>query len=139
MVTKHYTSSYHPNTNGTVERQNSTLAASLRTCCNNDQKNWPALIPSIMMAFRNAPSNNTTKFSPFYMVFGQEMRLLFDIALEPKDSLPPDSRHFIQECLTYLKMAHEIGLKNETEQKAKDKELHDLKAKIPELSIGDQV
>ena len=65
QVTRHHTSSYHPNTNGTVERQNSTIASCLRAYCGNNQTNWPALLPSIMMAFRKSPSMNTTSFSPF--------------------------------------------------------------------------
>ncbi|CAG2249261.1 unnamed protein product [Mytilus edulis] len=59
QITQHHTSSYHPNTNGTVERQNHTLAQSLRTYCNESHDKWPSLIPSIMMAFRRSVSSAT--------------------------------------------------------------------------------
>lgn len=63
--------------------------------------NWPALIPSILMAFRRAISSSTG-FSPFYMMFGEEIRLPFDIALEPKDSLPQDYRDYLSQFIANL-------------------------------------
>ena len=64
-ITQHHTSAYHPNTNGMVERQNSTLAQSLRTYCGKEQEKWPELLPSVMMALRKSPSMHSTEYSPF--------------------------------------------------------------------------
>ena len=55
-ITQHHTSAYHSSTNGMVERQNSTLAQSLRTYCGKEQTKWPELLLSIIMAFRKSPS-----------------------------------------------------------------------------------
>lgn len=38
------------------------------------------------MALRNSPSSQSTDYSPFYMVYGIEMNLPFDIHKIPKDS-----------------------------------------------------
>ena len=72
QITHYHTTSYHPNTNGTVERQNHTLAQSLRTYCNDNDNHdtWPSLLPGTMMAFRRSVSS-ATGFSPFYVVFGE--------------------------------------------------------------------
>lgn len=110
QITQHHTSSYHANINGKVERQNNTLAQCQRAYCDKDQMNWPALIPSILMAFKRAISS-PTRFSPFYMMFGEEIRLPFDIALEPKDSLPQDYRDYLSQFITNLKLAHEMHKK----------------------------
>ena len=81
---KHFlTSSYHPQTNSQVERTNSTLIQCLRAYIDN---NWPSKLPSILMALRNSPSTQSTDYSPFYMVFGIEMNLPFDILKIPKDN-----------------------------------------------------
>ncbi|VDI60021.1 Hypothetical predicted protein [Mytilus galloprovincialis] len=139
QVKQHHSSSYHANTNGTVERQNSTLAACLRTYCNKDQLNWPSLIPFVMMAYRKSPSCKTTGYSPFYMMFGEEMRLPFDVALEPKDNLSRDLKDYIAGFLANLKIAHTIAKERDQQQKTKDKARHDLKSNIPNFSVGDQV
>jgi len=138
QITQHHTSSYHANTNGKVERQNNTLAQCLRAYCDKDQMNWPALIPSILMAFRRAISSSTG-FSPFYMMFGEEMRLPFDIALEPKDSLPQNYRDYLSQFIANLKIAHEIAQENEAQSKEKDKVRHDKRAQVQNFGIGDLV
>lgn len=55
QITQHHTSSYHPQTNGLVERQNSTIAQSLQAYCKKNQSDWPIYLSSIMMAFRKSP------------------------------------------------------------------------------------
>ncbi|CAC5362075.1 Transposon Ty3-I Gag-Pol polyprotein,Transposon Ty3-G Gag-Pol polyprotein [Mytilus coruscus] len=64
-ITRHYTSSYHPQTNGLVERTNSTLIQAVRAYSDKDQNNWPNKLPGILMAFRNSPSTQSTEYSPF--------------------------------------------------------------------------
>lgn len=66
---KHHTSAYHPNTNGLVERQNSTLASSLRTYCGKDQEKWPELLSGILMGFRKSPFSHSTEYSPYYFCY----------------------------------------------------------------------
>ncbi|CAC5368923.1 unnamed protein product [Mytilus coruscus] len=88
---------------------------------------------------RKSPSCNTTGYSPFYMMFGEEMRLPFDVALEPKDNLSRDLKDYIAGFLENLKIAHTIAKERDQQQKAKDKERHDLKSNIPNFSVGDQV
>lgn len=139
QITQHFTSSYHPQTNGLVERQNSTLAQSLRIYCGKDQTKWPNYLQSIMMAFRKSPAMNTTEYSPFYMVFGQEMKIPFDIALIPKDNLGQQTKEHIEEIKSNLKLVQEISAENDKKHKAKDKERHDQKAKTPDFKVGDVV
>lgn len=86
-ITRHHTSAYHPQTNSTCERLNSTLAQILRAYIGNDQKNWPSLLPAAMMACRMSPCTQSTSLSPFYMLFGREMNLPIDTSLIPKTSL----------------------------------------------------
>ena len=86
-VKRTHTSSYHPETNATVERANSTLAQTIRTYIDKDHMNWPSLLPSIMMAFRSSPCTESTGFSPFQLLFGKEMNLPIDTSLLPKPTL----------------------------------------------------
>ena len=138
-ITQHHTSAYHPNTNGMVERQNSTLAQSLRTYCSKEQGKWPHLLPGIMMAFRKSPAMQSTEFSPYHLVFGEEMRLPFDTALEPVDNLGKDAQCFIKQLMHNLKVAHDIARQNHLEHQQKNKERHDAKVRVPQFKIGDKV
>ena len=74
QVTKLRTSSFHPQTNGICERQNSTLAQCMRAYCHENQENWTEYLPSIMIAFRITTGVQTTRFSPFEMLFGRKMK-----------------------------------------------------------------
>lgn len=65
-ITRHKTSCYHPQTNSACERQNSVIAQSLRAFCESHPEKWPKYLPSVMMALRKSPCNQSTEFAPFY-------------------------------------------------------------------------
>lgn len=70
----HHTSTFHPQTNSTVECVNGTLGQALLTFCNKQQNDWDYFLPSIMMAFRKAQSS-TTDYTPYEMLFGRSMQM----------------------------------------------------------------
>ena len=139
QVTRHVTSSYHARSNSVCERKNSTLAQCLRTYCAKDPKKWPELIPSIMMAFRMSPCTQASGYSPYYLLFGREMRIFFDTAVSPPDNLPKTHKQHISDLTERLKMAHEIARANIEKAKHQQKIRYDEKAKDPPYSIGDRV
>lgn len=122
-----------------VERQNSVIAQSLRAYCGKDQKLWPKFLSGIMMSFRKSISANSTEFSPFFLMFGKEMRLPFDIELQPKDNMAGDAKLYIQEFMSNLKIYHKIAKENELYHQQKNKEKYDKTAKVPDFKLGDQV
>lgn len=139
-ITQHHTSAYHPNTNGLVERQNSTIAASLRSYCGGtSQEEWPKTLHGVLMAYRKSPSMHSTEHSPYQLVFGEEMRLPFDVSLQPKDNLPREAQENIQEVLQQLKVTNEIAQSNIQKHQARNKERHDLNTKLPDFQLGDKV
>ncbi|KAK3100025.1 hypothetical protein FSP39_013636 [Pinctada imbricata] len=138
-ISRHHTSSYHPNTNGLVERQNSVIAQCLRTYCSRDQSRWPSILPGIMMSFRKAVSSHSTEFSPFYLMFGEEMRLPFDVDLQPKDTLGRDAKQYLDHFLSNLKIAHEVAKKNDSLNQQRNKALHDKNIREPTFKINDLV
>lgn len=138
-VKRHYTSSYHPQTNSTVERQNSTLAQCLRAYCSKDHNNWPKLLPGIMMAFRMSPATESTEYSPYYLLFGKEMNLPFDVDVQPKDNMGKEAKEHIQEVIEKLKIAKEIATDNVTRRQEKNKQHYDKKAKEPDFRVGQKV
>jgi len=70
----HFTSGYHPEANGQVERTNQTLEQYLWVYCNYQQDNWSKLLPLAEFAYNNAPSA-TTGVSPFFANKGYHSNL----------------------------------------------------------------
>ena len=138
-ITRHHTSSYHPQTNSACERRNSTLAQTLRMYCEKDQSNWPELLPSVMMSFRVSPATESISLSPFHMVFGKEMNLPVDTALIPKPTMAQDAKQYFEELLERLKMAKDIAISNMQLAQEKSKQYHDQKAKEPDFALHDRV
>ena len=85
-IKRHFTSPYHPMTNRLTESKNSYILQALRVYCKGQQDDWPELLPGIMMAYRSTPATQSTQFSPFFMLYGREMRLPVDTVLQPKGS-----------------------------------------------------
>lgn len=137
-VTRHHCSSYHPMTNSACERTNSTIAQTLRAYVDKDQKNWADFLPAAMMAIRSLPASGTG-LSPFHLIFGKEMNLPIDTSLIPKTTLGLDAQHFFERLLERLKAAKEIAGTNIKISQEKSKQRHDLKAKDPNLKVGDHV
>lgn len=138
-ITRHHTSSYHPQTNSTVERTNSVLAQALRTQLDKDQKDWANLLPCALMALRSKPCTESTGYSPFQMMFGREMVLPIDTSLIPRPSMQLSAQEYFNQLIARLKLVTaDAKSKQETHQQ-KSKVRHDQKAKVPEFEEGDLV
>ena len=71
------TSSYHPQSNGGVEKFNKTLLEALRSYVDARHSNWEEYLPYIEFAYNSSP-NASTGFSPFRLSLGQEARTPLD-------------------------------------------------------------
>ena len=69
----HFTT-YHPQTNGLVERQNRTLVSMLRVYCSRYMTDWDRYLPQVMGAY-NSTQHSTTGVSPLMMLTGHEKSL----------------------------------------------------------------
>ena len=95
---KHKLSSpYHPQTNGLVERFNRTLCEGLAKVTERENE-WDRYIESVLFAYRTN-KHNTTKRTPFFMVYGRE-------AILPIDDNNQDEE--ISEKNSLLKRTYEI-------------------------------
>ena len=84
-VTKVNTSGYHPRTDGLVEKFNSTLINMISKCCERN-KDWDKQLPYLLFAYR-ANVQDSTKESPFFLLYGRDPRIPSESALNYKSEL----------------------------------------------------
>ncbi|KAL1436472.1 hypothetical protein MTO96_049703 [Rhipicephalus appendiculatus] len=68
-VELHFTTAYHPEGNGLVERSNGTLLAVLRKICAIEPLSWPSKLQEATFAI-NTSINASTNFTPFELLYG---------------------------------------------------------------------
>ena len=73
-VKKMNTSGYHPQTDGLVEKFNSTLIAMISKCCEVAMHNWDQYLPHLLFAYRSSVQESTRE-SPFFLLYGRDPRL----------------------------------------------------------------
>ena len=69
---------YHPQSLGQVERLNHTLAVLLSMYVNEQHDNWDEMLSAITFAY-NTSRQETTGYTPFFLLFGREPRLPIDV------------------------------------------------------------
>ncbi|GFW42579.1 transposon Tf2-9 polyprotein [Trichonephila clavipes] len=74
-----FTTAYHPQTNGLTEHFNKTLA-DMSMYVDVEQKNWDEILPFVTFAY-NTAKQETTGFTPFYLLHGRKAETTLDTIL----------------------------------------------------------
>ena len=77
---KTFTTSYHPQCDGLVERFNGTLAQSLSHYVNSSQKDWDRYLNPEFFGYRVSPSEVIGE-SPFFLLYGRQPKLPMDVSM----------------------------------------------------------
>ena len=83
------TTPYHPESDGLVERFNRTLLMMLAMFACEHKDDWDDLLPPVMMAYRLSV-HESTGFSPYRLMFGEECMLPMDIGMPHRQPEPVD-------------------------------------------------
>ena len=78
-----FTSYYHPQGNGKVERLHRIMNDMLAKNVNDNDKSWDLYLNQILAAIRFNVSE-TTKFSPFFLLYNRDVILPLDNILKPR-------------------------------------------------------
>lgn len=128
--------SYHPQSNGALERSHRTLKEYLRSFIQSDQLNWDEFIPYACFTYNTTP-HKSTNFTPFELLFGHLAELPSSIAKPPEviynyDDYASELKLRLQQC---HEKARELLIKNKESSKTYyDRRVHDL-----EIQMGDKV
>ena len=133
------TSTYHPRTDGMVERSNRTIIDILSKYAQGEP-DWDLRIPLVLFAIRTS-EHATTGFSPFKLVYGQEAKIPWDIVYGPTPNEPLPHDKWVaarkSEMTKIFTMVKEQTKKSQMHQKAYfDK---NLKGKFVSFEKGDEV
>ncbi|CAF4243720.1 unnamed protein product, partial [Didymodactylos carnosus] len=131
-----FSASYHPQTNGQVERFNATFCTQLSKYYDENKDDWDDYLQSVVYAY-NTGSHATTGFVPYELAFGRRQKSPFDPTSDNFTLSQPDAfyRHLIKTRRIILKQAQT----NIRHQQRLTKQRYDKHRKDISYSIGDLV
>ena len=132
-----FSSAYHPQTQGVVERMNALVTQTLR-CLIHDTKNvkrWEILLPTVEMAINSSP-NQSTGFSPFFLNYGFEPVMPVQLLRGDESSKTESVASFIQRVTSDWKLAREnLQRSLDLQQKYYDQKHRDVHYNVGDLVL----
>ena len=120
---KVFTTAYHPQTNGQVERFNSSLAAGLIAYTDEDQTNWDQYFGALAFAYRTSLVDAIHN-SPFFLVHGRDARLPSDVLWGPEQEITKEENDYgIVLKSSKLPRAFELARATQTETDVRRKKI----------------
>ena len=109
---------------GQTDRYNRTLMNMLATLGEERKKNWKAYVGSVCHAY-NCTRNDTTGYSPFYLMFGCYPHLHAPIDLIVNTETPSEQKDYltyVSDLKKQLSKAYDIAQRVSSASKFKNKE-----------------
>lgn len=127
---------YHPESDGQTENANKTLEIMLRSVIDFTQDDWDEHLAAAELAF-NSSKNETTGFTPFYLMFGREARLPIDLALAPLTKAVDNPA--AAEATARWRAALQQASENTVRQQRRQKTYADRNRREVRFVVGDRV
>ena len=138
-IEKSRTSPYHPQSDGLVERFNRTLLNMLCTAANNHGQDWDVMLPNLLMAYRSSV-HATTKFTPFQMLFGRQIKLPVDLMFgTPETEGITCQSQYVNDLRLRLENCYRMARENISLEQLRQKSQYDKKQAGSVFQIGDLV
>ena len=138
-VKKINTSGYHPQTDGLVEKFNSTLINMIAKSCDVKNKDWDVHLPCLLFAYR-VSGQESTKESPFFLLYGRDARIPTETVLSHKRSpYAVDIDDYKEDLVSNLSEAWKLAKENIEQAQTAQKKAYDRKAREVDLRVGERV
>ena len=133
------TTPYHTQGNRQVERFNRTLLSMLRTLPESYKTHWKDHLNEVVHAY-NCTRQESTGYSPFYLLFGRHRRLPIDLVFKLDNSPPYKSyQQYVATWETAMKEAYDLAARKSKSSSDKFKAYYDSKVRSSFLAPGDRV
>ena len=134
-VCKSRTTTYHPQSDGLVERLNRMLLAS---AAGDRPSEWEKHLRRLCHAY-NTSVHPTTGFLPFSLMFGRQTRMPVDIMLGTTTPNPSTVPQYVADLRTILEQAYAYVRDHMGHKLAQQKERYDVRSNGKPLEVGDLV
>jgi hypothetical protein len=131
-----FSTPYHPQTNGIVERFNSTFIPQISKLQDSENNNWDEYLQAVVFAY-NSGIHKTTKHSPYELLYGRPPRLPF--YSKPSHFSFQQPNDYFEQLRKTLKIYHQSARFNIIQQQARNKAYYDRNRTDPFYNIGDRV
>lgn len=144
-ITAQYSTPWHFQSHGLIERANRTIEDILRKYINLHSEEWDVMLPYILFAIRNV-AHSGSKISANELVFGHKLRNLLEVARETwigedtvKKQLKTTTIDYLQNLQRRLETAMQVA--NDNALKAHDaaKRQFDKHCSQRSFNVGDKV
>ena len=140
-ITQIFSSIYHPESNGMVERANQTIKQMLAKVCEEHPYEWDEFLPAILFAYRQA-KHESTGYSPFELIFGRnangplenfkaELLKTKETKMSPFDLINKTEKH--------MQTAYQFAVEKNQEIKEKTILRENMNKNLRKLEIGNKV
>ena len=133
-----FTTPYHPQFDGLCERFNRTLTSMLRGFVSKHQVDWDTYLPYVMYAYRTSVQEST-KETPFFLMFGRPSREPLDLHLRPEESAILPVSETKPAMVTRMHAAFDLVQAHLQEAHQKQKRYHDKSSRERDIRVGDEV
>lgn len=135
-IKKIQTTSYHPESNGALERSHRVLEEYLRHFISDSQENWDDWVPFATFSYNTTPHSGT-QFTPFELLFGHTPSLPTSINQPIKTQYTYND--FVANLKNKMQYSNQIAQENLLKTKNTSKQNYDRNSLIREFDVGDKV
>ena len=139
QVAQAHSTTYHPQTNGLVERQNRTLVSMMRVYCSRYMTDWDRYLPQVMGAY-NSTHHSTTGVSSHMMLTGHEKSLPLTFFYPEYEGKKTSPQVYVRDVIRRQQELNDLCRRNTQQAQARQRKNFDKKAAgAKAYSVGDYV
>ena len=125
-IAQAHSTTYHPQTNGLVERQNRTLVNILRVYCSRYMTDWDKYLPQVVGAY-NSTQHSTTGISRFMMLTGREREMPLTFFYPEYKGKKTSPQAFVKEVVKRQQELNELCRRNTAQAQMRQRKKYDEK------------
>ena len=139
QVARAHSTTYHPQANGLVEKQNRTLVSMLKVYCARYMDDWDRHLPQVMGAY-NSTEHSTTGINPNMILTGHEKALALTFCYPEYEGKKTAPQTYVRDVIRRQQDLNDLCRRNTQQAQIRQKRRFDKRtADAKAHSVGDYV